>query len=504
MGGMVLEKLCYAVDCPGGDDRKIDGQLRSHDYDAVPAVCELSLEYPEVVFRLFGNKELIEGLKRQYNHGDNIKVEHTPLTFPMDGNLREWLRKETTISKALEFHRDGKVDAVYSGGNSAAGVVCARQICGLLDDILNYSLAAHMPTGMNSNCYLNDVGANKSTSPEDLLASAVLTQIFHQLIEKDTTLPKIGMFDNPIAKSALPYLKELTNFAGIVKPEDVYEGKVKIVVMDGFLGNIYIKETEALFKTIWRKVKPEGKGYLHAIWNILFSDVLKPYFTPYNCCLSRTQFRTTDTKPYMLAYGKTVEETVKDVLNALDHLRMSSANIGVLSNGEEDIKGNQFSHNLRKELEKRGLPCIGNVEPKECIKGKAERNGIEKRIDLVATDEHTAQLCIQTRTALEKRFIPFLKENLTLRNMAFNRKKLKDLKELLDPDNYNGAPVLGVKCYENIGHGSATRPAIKAGIKRGIEFRKTGYVEKEKSAVPYIKKIIEKVKSKISTEKPGA
>ena len=491
---MALEQLCIAIDCPGGDDRIINGQLRSHDYDAVPAVCELSKEHPDVVFYLFGNKELIEGLKKQYDCGDNIKVENVPTVFPMDGNLREWLRRDTTISKALELHHEGKVDAVYTSGNSAAGVVCSRQICGLIDDLFNYSLVAHMPTGMNSKCYINDVGANKNPRPEDMLVNAILTQVFYKIMEKDSTLPKIGMFDNPFTEAALPYLKELSNFVGIVKPEDVYDGKVKIVVTDGFLGNIHINETQALVKAIWHKIKPEGKSYLYAGWNVVVNGILKPYFTPYNCCSSRTQFRTTETKPYMLAFGRTVDETVKDVIEVLNHLSMSSANIGVLSNGEEDIKGNQFSHDLRKELERRGMPCIGNVEPKECIKGKIIRNGIEKRIDVLATDTYTAQLKIQNAAIIEKRFIPFLRERLTPWNMVFRQKKLKELKEILDTSNYNGAPILGVNGYELIGHGSANRPAIKAGIKRTIILRKTEYVENEKLATQQIKEIINKVK----------
>lgn len=81
-----------------------------------------------------------------------------------------------------------------------------------------------------------------------------------------TENPRIGLMSmgeeetkgNDLVKEVHEVLKASTlNFIGNVEGHDVFDGKVDVIVMDGFTGNVVLKASESLAESILHLIKEE-------------------------------------------------------------------------------------------------------------------------------------------------------------------------------------------------------------------------------------------------------
>ncbi len=481
-----------AVDVPGGDP---DDKGISHEIRCIEALTELC---PATVGRLHflavGDQAIIERCLPG-NLLKNIEPVHAPDIFPMDGTIQSHGRKETSIKKCGDLVKKGLADVLYSSGNSAGTVFNAHRL-GELAQRFSPSLVKEMPSGLTELCYVNDVGANKDPQPADLLVSALLTKVYAQVMHGESTLP-IGMFKSQIAEKAMPFFDRLPDFIGFVKPENIYEGIPKVLAIDGFAGNVYLKVVEALARAMKDRIKKAG------LWQKLFEPeaIFNHHFAPGNYCATRAQFKTSNGSTYLLASGETPSDAVADAQTAIAYHISKGALVGVLSNGEESIKGNKFAQELVAKLQDAeknngGLSAIGFVEPRDLFEGaKREKNNY--KINLLVTDKWTADVYSQTILALEKALNVLISDNYSWTNLLLRKLHLGPLytiKKLLDPDNYGSAPVLGVDGYAVVNHGMASLKSIKTGILFAEKYVRSGYIAEAKKAVPEIQKVLSSAK----------
>ncbi|MCO5199154.1 MAG: phosphate acyltransferase PlsX [Anaerolineae bacterium] len=141
---------------------------------------------------------------------------------------------------------------------------------------------------------------------------------------------------------------------------------------------------------------------------------------------------------------------------------ISNPRIAILSNGEEEGKGNQLVKETIPLLEASGLNYIGNIEPKEFMRGAA---------DLTVTDGFTGNVLIKTAEATASELLKLLRAEI----MGSTRTKLGGLlakpafdaaRMALDPDEIGGAPLLGVNGVVIIGHGRSNAYAIKQAVRQ--------------------------------------
>jgi len=482
-----------AVDVPGGDP---DDRGISHEVRCLEALSEIVHEAEGRLHILaVGDKEKIERCVPSQIF-KNIETIHSPEVFPMDGTVNSHGRKETSIKTCGDLVKKGLADVLYSSGNSAGTVFNAHRL-GKLAQGFSPSLVKEMPSGLTELCYVNDVGANKDSQPTDLLVSALLTKMYAQVMHGESTIP-IGMFKAPVAEKAMPFFDRLQDFIGFVKPENVYEGIPKVLALDGFMGNVYLKVVEATARAMKDRIKKAG------LWQKLFEPeaIFTHYFSPENCCATRAQFKTSTGTTYLLASGETPSDAAADAQNAMKHHLSKGAHVGVLSNGEESSKGNKFAQELLTNLhetEKQNafFHAIGFVEPKDMFEGIAKRENNTYHVNLLATDKWTAEIYSQTILALEKALNVLISDNYSWTNLLLRKLhlgKLYTIKKLLDPDNYGSAPVLGVDGYAVVNHGLASRKAIKTGILFAERYVRSGYIAEAKKAIPDIQKILSSAK----------
>ena len=134
----------------------------------------------------------------------------------------------------------------------------------------------------------------------------------------------------------------------------------------------------------------------------------------------------------------------------------------MISNGEEEGKGNKLVHDALPLIKAAGLNFYGNVEGKEVIGGK---------VDVAVTDGFTGNVLLKSTEAVAKMIIDkvrqYIKEGgpLALLGGMLVKPALGRLKKLLDPSEEGAAPLLGTNGIVFIGHGRSDEIAIKNAVR---------------------------------------
>jgi glycerol-3-phosphate acyltransferase PlsX len=159
---------------------------------------------------------------------------------------------------------------------------------------------------------------------------------------------------------------------------------------------------------------------------------------------------------------------------------VKSPKVGVLSNGEEEGKGNELVKAATPLIKSSGLNYFGNVEGKEVIGGK---------VDVAVTDGFSGNIMLKSSEAVAKLIVDKIRE--TIRNGSLLTKiggllvrpALGSIRKLLDPAEEGAAPLLGVNGLIFIGHGRSTALAIKNAIRVARNAVEADVVESMKAAI---------------------
>jgi phosphate acyltransferase len=176
-----------------------------------------------------------------------------------------------------------------------------------------------------------------------------------------------------------------------------------------------------------------------------------------------------DCKPHNLEQFAVMGE-----LYARSVLKISRPRVGVLSVGEEESKGNDLTRETYALLKQLPINFIGNVEGRDIYNGNC---------DVIVCDGFVGNVALKTSEGLTKLVREMLKASLTTTVTAqvgalLSRKAFNAFKKRLDPSEYGGAPLLGVRGVSFIGHGSSNDRAIMNGIRVTAEFAEAGINER--------------------------
>jgi glycerol-3-phosphate acyltransferase PlsX len=142
-------------------------------------------------------------------------------------------------------------------------------------------------------------------------------------------------------------------------------------------------------------------------------------------------------------------------------LGVANPRIGLLSNGEEEGKGNNLVRETFPLLAESGLNFIGNVEGKELFGGMA---------DVVVTDGFTGNVMLKSTEAVAKLIIDILKEELmssfrTKIGALLAKPAFGKIRKMLDPAETGAAPLLGINAPVFVGHGRSDARAMVSAIR---------------------------------------
>ena len=153
-------------------------------------------------------------------------------------------------------------------------------------------------------------------------------------------------------------------------------------------------------------------------------------------------------------------------------LRIQKPKISLLSNGEEDCKGNETSK-AAFELLKKMDNFVGNAEGNQVFDGS---------VDIIVCDGFVGNILLKTAEGVSGAISKIIKRNIKESAIAMIgavllKRVFKKLKNDVDYDEYGGAPLLGVKKCTIISHGKSSPKAIKNAIFQSIKFSKSNINE---------------------------
>jgi len=167
--------------------------------------------------------------------------------------------------------------------------------------------------------------------------------------------------------------------------------------------------------------------------------------------------------------------------------------IGLISNGEEEGKGNHNVKEVTPLLKASSLNFYGNVEGKEVIGGK---------VDVAVTDGFTGNVMLKTAEAVSKLIVDKIKDSIMGGGFLIKlggllvKPALGGIKKLLDPSEYGAAPLLGVNGLVFIGHGRSDALAIKNAIRVAKQAVESNVLESIQSGIEQSLKSIQEQENK--------
>ncbi len=181
-----------------------------------------------------------------------------------------------------------------------------------------------------------------------------------------------------------------------------------------------------------------------------------------------------DCKPlFLLQFG------IMGSIYAEKVLGIKNPRVGLLSNGEEEGKGNSLVKETFPLFKESSLNFIGNVEPKELFGGE---------VDVVVQDGFTGNVLIKTSEAVSKLLLDVMKEELmgslrTKIGAGLAMPAFKNLRKLMDPRQIGAAPLLGIDGLVFVGHGRSDALALVNSIKRAKHAVDAGLLASLKEAI---------------------
>ncbi|MCM1531693.1 MAG: phosphate acyltransferase [Bacteroides sp.] len=247
----------FGLDIMGGDfapAATIDG--------AVSALDEIGSGN---VIALLGDETLIrEELRRRGVGEDRFDIVHCPENISMEEKPLKALSEKPGSGIATGFRmlaQEG-LDAFASAGNSGAMLAGAVMSLKCIPGVLRPCTCTMVPQEDGTYNLLLDIGTTPDAKPEVMVQFAIIGSIYSRYV-LGVSEPKVGLLNvgtedgkgNLQCQAVFPLLKECPhlNFTGNMEPRDLFKNRADVMLADGFVGNIVLKEIETFYRLIQKR-----------------------------------------------------------------------------------------------------------------------------------------------------------------------------------------------------------------------------------------------------------
>jgi len=277
---------------------KIALDAMGSDAHPVPDVAGavLAARAYNVTVILVGDENKIKAeLAKHDTRGLDLPIVHTPTAIGMTEHVEAVkAKKDASMNLAVKLVREKQADAFVTAGNTGAAMAAAiagPYLLGRIQGIKRPALTTTLPTA-TGRVLLLDIGANADVKPEYLFQFALMGSLY---AEKCLGIPnpRVGLLSNgeeegkgpQVVRDAYALLKQSQlNFVGNAEGRDIPKGTMDVIVCDGYVGNVAIKLSESLAKTLVGFIKDEIKKRPLAVLGALLAkpafDALKARLDP--------------------------------------------------------------------------------------------------------------------------------------------------------------------------------------------------------------------------------
>ena len=243
----MIDKI-IALDAMGGD----------FGPSVTVGAAKLALEQiPGISLVLVGDRAKLEPEldKHGLSLDDRVTIHHASEVVGMDDLPVVALKKkkDSSMRVAIDLVKQGVVQACVSAGNTGALMATSKFVLKTIRGISRPAICTRLP-GIHGSTHMLDLGANPDCTPEILTEFAVMGSVLAQSVEGIKN-PSVGLLNigsedfkgNEIVKRTSQLLTESQlNYFGFVEGDDIYKGRVNVIVADGFVGNVSLKTGEGL------------------------------------------------------------------------------------------------------------------------------------------------------------------------------------------------------------------------------------------------------------------
>ena len=301
-----------AVDAMGGENSplKIIKGIEIHNSDS-----------NNVFYNIFGDQKIIEPLIKNTNLNiNNYKIIHSEkLIDDNDSPLAAAKKgKDTSMWLSIESLKNDHSDAIVSAGNTGALFVIAKLNLNMIEKIDKPALSALWPNKNGMNIVL-DLGANVECNEKNLIDFSLMGAALHKSLFENED-PKVALLNigseeikgNNIIKNTYQILSDKKNslfeFNGYIEGNQIMDGKVNVIVTDGFTGNVALKTAEGTANFITSELKKAlNSSFLGKISALLNIKNLKKFKKKLDPRLYNGAILLGLDKPVIKSHGSTDE-----------------------------------------------------------------------------------------------------------------------------------------------------------------------------------------------------
>jgi glycerol-3-phosphate acyltransferase PlsX len=221
---------------------------------------------------LIGDQDIIDRYAEEHQIDlSGISVIHTKDSVGMDDHPLKAFKEKPKAGLFLgqRMLMDGSLDGFCSAGNTGAMMVGAMQIITSIPGIIRPAIAAPVPNMDGNPSIMLDVGLNPDARPDVLYQYGTIGTIYSKLVHGIES-PRVALLNvgreeskgNLVTRSAYQLMNESSayNFIGNIEANEFFvSSRADVIVTDGFIGNMMLKQAEAFYRLI--SIKEVCNGY---------------------------------------------------------------------------------------------------------------------------------------------------------------------------------------------------------------------------------------------------
>jgi len=214
---------------------------------------------------LIGDKDVIlTFLKEEKVDPGRFSIVDAPDVIGMDEQPTKALinKSESSIAVGFRMLKHKEIHAFCSAGSSGAMMVGSIYSVNTIQGIIRPSTPAYIPKENGGHCILIDVGTNPDSKPDVMYQFGLLGAIFAESVFHVKS-PRVGLLNigseekkgSLTTQSAFQLMKDSKDFhfVGNVEGRELFRDNVDVIVCDGFVGNIVLKQIEAMYRVFAKR-----------------------------------------------------------------------------------------------------------------------------------------------------------------------------------------------------------------------------------------------------------
>lgn len=226
----------------------------------------------DVEIVLIGNQDILSRYAEEHQLDvSGLSIEHALDDVGMEDHpLKAFKEKpKAGLFQGQRLLVEGNLDGFCSAGNTGAMMVGAMQIINSIPGIIRPAIAATIPNVESSHSVILDVGLNPDARPDVLYQygsiGTIYSNLVHGIDEPKVALLNVGIEEskgNMVTRSAYQLMKDSSSykFIGNIEANEMFvSSRADVIVTDGFIGNMMLKQAEAFYKVV--SLKSIANGY---------------------------------------------------------------------------------------------------------------------------------------------------------------------------------------------------------------------------------------------------